>query len=168
MDLLGCTIVGTITSIGGGTIRDLLIGVCIFGIGKFAYNLLLDQAVLCGVVGCWGPWTGPRTQASHRNPGGRTITAGRPATGPASRRGGLYYHFGPGHPGRSRMSSIRAIHLDPCRKGWADRYGFDPSRNGTARITFWHGKRGGLTAEHILMHVRNSSKPAHLVVSYHL
>ena len=26
MDLLGCTIVGTITSIGGGTVRDLLIG----------------------------------------------------------------------------------------------------------------------------------------------
>ncbi len=26
MDMLGCTIVGTITAIGGGTIRDLLIG----------------------------------------------------------------------------------------------------------------------------------------------
>ena len=45
--------------------------------------------------GCRGPWTGPRTQASHRNPRGRLAGGG-----------GFYYHFGPGQTGRGQVSSI--------------------------------------------------------------
>ena len=42
----------------------------------------------CRPGSCRGPWTGPRTQAGHRNPRGRTITAGRQATEPPGRGGG--------------------------------------------------------------------------------
>ena len=41
MDMLGCMIVGTITAMGGGTVRDILIGVRpVFWFVEYEYLLL--------------------------------------------------------------------------------------------------------------------------------
>ena len=48
LDLLGCTIVGTITSLGGGTVRDLLIGNSpVFWVQEYEYILLCIAASVC-------------------------------------------------------------------------------------------------------------------------
>jgi uncharacterized membrane protein YeiH len=49
MDLLGCTIVGTITSVGGGTIRDMLLGnTPVFWMIEYEYILMCLAA--CGLT----------------------------------------------------------------------------------------------------------------------
>ena len=48
MDILGCTMVGTITSLGGGTIRDLLLGrTPVFWFREVEYLLLCVGTALC-------------------------------------------------------------------------------------------------------------------------
>ena len=48
LDLLGCTIVGTITSIGGGTVRDLLLGQTpVFWMLEYEYIMLCLLASVC-------------------------------------------------------------------------------------------------------------------------
>lgn len=47
MDMLGCMIVGTITAVGGGTVRDILIGVKpVFWLVEYEYILLCFAATL--------------------------------------------------------------------------------------------------------------------------
>lgn len=53
MDALGCTIVGTITAVGGGTTRDLLIGnVPVFWVVEYEYILMCLAACTATLI-CW-------------------------------------------------------------------------------------------------------------------
>jgi len=52
MDLLGCSVVGTLTAVGGGTVRDLLLGNQAFWVAEWEY-IVLCLASAGATLACW-------------------------------------------------------------------------------------------------------------------
>ena len=53
MDLFGVLVVAAVTAIGGGTLRDLLLGDPVYWIGDVAYLYVIAAAVVCTVAYTW-------------------------------------------------------------------------------------------------------------------